>query len=154
MKWFVLFVKIVLLFVLWVVAAAFLHYNIKSHFIEIDAPYQFRAVMWMHVPMTLIMAYTLFGKKFINIVRVNHFVEKLERFFSKIIVGRVFLFIIFSVLTFFSAFEIMWGYNLIRISTVVTVEDSLSLLSLIGAGILRMCVGLVGCWFSNIYYKS
>ncbi|MBQ8529711.1 MAG: hypothetical protein IJ430_00895 [Parabacteroides sp.] len=59
------FTKVVLVFVLWVIAVGHLG-KLKNELRAIDAPYAFRSVLWMAWPMGIIMAVTIFGKKIID----------------------------------------------------------------------------------------
>ena len=150
MKKLFFFTKVVLVFVLWVIAVGHLG-KLKNELRAIDAPYAFRSVLWMAWPMGIIMAVTIFGKKIIDPMWINNLINKLKYFFSKIVIGRVLLFGAFVILTYYSAYWVMMGIHYIQVGSIETAEGPENL---VGYGILSVCLGLIGCLFSNIYYKS
>lgn len=145
MKFFNVLVKVIFVFLSWLLAVAILGI-VKADLIAKGSSALLSSVLWMAFPIMLINAFVYFYKgNLLTLACMDKAILKMKSMFDSLIIGRIFMFVIFGILSFWGAYLTMMGFHLLTL----LMNFGLTLL-----GLLMLIIGLFICTFSNLYFKS
>lgn len=146
MKYIVVLFKVLLLPILWVIAVIILD-GTKKDFIASNAPVELSSVLWMAFPMVLIVGGAFFNKLSIMKMPIfNHFILQLKEKFEVVIIGKLILFLLFTVLAFTAAYFIMMGIHFMTLTNIP--------IKFIVFGLGLFIFGIFIWLISNLYFRS
>lgn len=146
MKFLLIALKVLLLFVSWIIVIGILG-KVKYNLTVLNASPEAQATLWMAFPIVLIMAFSFFSKaEIIKIPKIDKFITQIKTTFGIVYIGKVFLFSLFTILTFIAAYLIMMGFHFITLTSIPT--------SVLLLGSLMLISGIILLVFTNSYFKS